>query len=233
MPKKKERSIIRRIMRWVWTLFLCLVVLSVLQVLSLRYIDPPFTTMMLVNRLFDRNETPHNWPLNTWRPLNEISPHLRRAVLAGEDQRFTSHRGFDFTEINRAMRDMVMNGNVRGASTITMQAARTLFLWPERSLLRKIVEAYYSLLMELLWSKERILEVYLNTVDWGNGIFGVEAASRAYYHASCSRISAFQAASLTAILPNPHRWSPTRPTPFIVKRRRQILRDMRRMPLLR
>jgi len=208
-------------------------VFTVIQVLSLRFIDPPFTTMMVINWAFDGNDIKHNRLRNTWRPLKGISHDLRKAVLAGEDQRFMSHHGFDFTEINQAVKGMVMEGNFRGASTITMQVARTVFLWPRRSFLRKSVEAYYSVLIELLWSKERILEVYLNTVDWGTGIFGAEAASRAYYRVSCSRVSAFQAASLAAILPNPHRWSPTRPTAYIAKRQRQILRDMRKMPLLK
>jgi monofunctional biosynthetic peptidoglycan transglycosylase len=169
---------------------------------------------------------------DSWRPLSKISPHLRKAVLAGEDQRFLDHHGFDFAEINQAIRDVALNKGMRGASTITMQVARTVFLWPERSWIRKAAEAYYALLIEIFWSKKRILEIYLNTVDWGTGVMGAEAASRKYYKTSVSLISPSQAASLTAILPNPHRWSPTRPNSQVLKRKKRILKDMKKMPLL-
>jgi len=170
--------------------------------------------------------------IEEWRPLNEIAPHIRKAVLAGEDQRFLSHNGFDFTEINEAMRDMVSKKGFRGASTISMQTARTVFLWPARSLLRKILEAYYTLLLEIFWTKERILEIYLNTVDWGKGIMGVEAASRTYFHISSAHVSRRQAALLAAILPSPHRWSPTNPSPYVLKRQRRILKEINKMPLV-
>ena len=170
--------------------------------------------------------------IEEWRPLNEIAPHIRKAVLAGEDQRFLSHNGFDFSEINEAMRDMVARKGFRGASTISMQTARTVFLWPARSLCRKILEAYYTVLIEIFWSKERILEIYLNTVDWGKGIMGIEAASRAYFHISSARVSQRQAALLAAILPSPHRWSPTNPNHYVLKRQGRILRDIRKMPLV-
>ena len=170
--------------------------------------------------------------IEEWRPLNEIAPHIRRAVLAGEDQRFLSHNGFDFTEINEAMRDMVSKKGFRGASTISMQTARTVFLWPARSLWRKILEAYYTVLLEIFWTKERILEIYLNTVDWGKGIMGVEAASRTYFHISSAHVSRSQAALLVAILPSPHRWSPSNPSSYVLKRQRRIIRDIKKMPLV-
>lgn len=170
--------------------------------------------------------------INEWRPLNAIAPHIRKAVLAGEDQRFLSHNGFDFSEINEAMRDMVSRKGFRGASTISMQTARTVFLWPARSLWRKVLEAYYTVLVEIFWSKERILEIYLNTVDWGKGIMGVEAASRTYFHISSAHVSRRQAALLAAILPSPYRWSPTNPSPYVLKRQRRILRDIKKMPLV-
>jgi len=164
--------------------------------------------------------------------LNEISPHLRKAVLAAEDQRFNFHNGFDFVEINQAIRDILEEGRVRGASTITMQVARTVFLWPERSWSRKLAEAYYTVLIELCWSKRRILEVYLNTVDWGIGIMGAEAASRKYFHTDAGSITALQAALLASILPSPHRWSPTKPTKQVWERQRRIMKDMGKMPAL-
>jgi len=198
----------------------------------LRFINPPFTMMIAWEGIRNMGSGKQGASINEWRPLNEIAPHIRKAVLAGEDQRFLSHNGFDFTEINEAMRDMVSRKGFRGASTISMQMARTVFLWPARSLLRKILEAYYTVLVEIFWSKERILEIYLNTVDLGKGIMGVEAASRTYFHISSAHVSRRQAALLAAILPSPHRWSPNNPSPYVLKRQRRILQDINKMPLV-
>jgi monofunctional biosynthetic peptidoglycan transglycosylase len=168
----------------------------------------------------------------TWRSLKDVSPNIRKCVLAGEDQRFLSHHGFDLVEMNKAITDMILKKGNRGASTITMQVARTVFLWPARSWLRKAAEAYYTIMIEILWSKGRILEIYLNTVDWGTNITGIEAASRKYFNKSCSYLPPSQAALLVAILPNPHRWSPTNPSSYVLKRKRRILKEMKKMPLL-
>lgn len=219
-------------LKWAGYLLLFFLLTSLLQVALLRFINPPFTMTSAYEWIRRLGSDRDPAPASVWRPLNEIAPHMRRAVLAGEDQRFLSHSGFDFTEINEAMKDMIFRKGVRGASTISMQAARTVFLWPDRSLWRKILEAYYTILVEMLWSKERILEIYLNTVDWGRGIMGVEAAARTYFHTSAYRISPRQAALLAAILPSPHRWSPTDPGPHVLRRQRRILRDLNKMPLV-
>ena len=202
------------------------------QVVLLRFVVPPFTMITAwewVRNIGGDEEVVYG---GEWRQLRAMSPHIRRAVLAGEDQRFLSHNGFDFVEISEAIEDMVLRKSYRGASTITMQVARTVYLWPSRSLLRKILEAYYTMLIEIFWSKERILEIYLNTVDWGKGIMGIEAASRSYFHISSAHISRHQAALLAAILPSPHRWSPTDPGPQVLKRQRRILKDIQKMPLI-
>jgi monofunctional biosynthetic peptidoglycan transglycosylase len=217
-----------------WGLIALLVIwaFTMVQVLMLKYVNPPFTAAMAWNWITEGEGLRGGLPGHLWRPLYEISPHLRQAVLAGEDQRFMSHRGFDLIELNHAVQDMVWNKGQRGASTITMQVARTVFLWHERSWLRKAAEAYYTVLIEMCWSKRRILEMYLNTVDWGPGIRGAEAASRKYWRTSSTRLTRSQAAVLAAILPNPHRWSPTNPNARVLKRKRRILREMDRMPLL-
>lgn len=219
-------------MKWgAWTLFiLCL--LTVLQVFSLRFMNPPFTAVTAWNWIRHSETARHNQLKSSWQPLKEISQYLRKAVLAGEDQRFLSHHGFDFKELNQAIKDMASKKGARGASTITMQVARTVFLWPNRSLLRKAAEAYYTVLIEIFWSKERILEIYLNTVDWGSGLMGAEAASKKYFHRDSASISRPQAALLAAILPSPDKWSPTNPSAYVSMRQRAILRDMERMPLL-
>jgi len=229
--KKKNRSS-RRFLTRVWItclkIFLCLVFFSALQVLLFRFVDPPVTVPMLWGWAKGAaGGKPYAWPGYRWRPLEKISPHLLRAVLAGEDQRFFRHHGFDFVELEEAVRDLLHSGRVRGASTITMQTARSLFLWPGRSLVRKALEAYYTILIELFWEKRRILEVYLNTVDWGEGAVGAEAASRKYFRRSADRLTLGQAAALAAVLPSPHRWSPVDPNRRVLERKRRILRDMK------
>ena len=230
--RKKGPRILIRMGKWGLIALLVIWAFTMVQVLMLKYVNPPFTAAMAWNRIKRGEGLRRGLPGDLWRPLNEISPHLRRAVLAGEDQRFLSHRGFDFIELNHAIQDMVLSKGQRGASTITMQVARTVFLWHERSWLRKGVEAYYTILIELCWSKSRILEMYLNTVDWGSGVKGAEAASQKYWRTSSTRLTRSQAAVLAAILPNPHRWSPTNPNARVLRRKRRILREMGKMPLL-
>jgi monofunctional biosynthetic peptidoglycan transglycosylase len=232
LSRKKRPSAIRRVLKWGLKILFVLWLLTLVQVFLLRFINPPFTVGMFWTWVQNRGST-SNWRIrNSWRSLKEISPHLRKAVLAGEDQRFLSHHGFDFTEMNEAIKDMALRKGFRGASTITMQVARTVFLWPERTWLRKGAEAYYTLIIEIFWTKERILEIYLNTVDWGAGLMGVEAASRKYFHTPCLHLSPSQAAALAAILPSPHQWSPTKPNSRVLERKRRILKDMKKMPLL-
>jgi monofunctional biosynthetic peptidoglycan transglycosylase len=234
--RKKQNPIKEKIRRAssVFLKFLFLLILfTISQVVFLRFFNPPFTARTAWIWFEKRLATGHDdRPLYDWRQLKKISPHLRRAVLAGEDQRFLSHHGFDFVELNEAFWDILTERGTRGASTISMQAARTVFLWRGRSWARKMFEAYYTLLIELFWSKNRILEIYLNTVDWGEGIMGAEAASRTYFHRSSSRITASQAALLAAILPNPRKWSPVHPSGYVEERRQRIMRDMPKMPLL-
>jgi monofunctional biosynthetic peptidoglycan transglycosylase len=235
MGRSGKGGRIAALRRWLLKVLLSMVLLAigltVLQVAALRYLDPPCTTNMAWRRVRSllTSRSYHRLRYD-WRDLDRISPHLRKAVLAGEDQRFPSHHGFDFVELENAVLQAVREGQVRGASTITMQAARTVFLWPDRTLLRKALEAYYTVLIELFWDKRRILEIYLNTVDWGTGIMGAEAASRTYFGIGCHQVTPRQAALLAAILPNPHRWSPVRPGRRVLERQQRILRDMPRMP---
>ena len=152
--------------------------------------------------------------------------------MAAEDQRFVSHNGFDFNEIQNALKNLIKKKKLRGASTISMQTARSIFLLSSRSLFRKIAEMYYTILIELILDKGRILELYLNTVDWGTGVTGAEAAAQKYFSKSAQHLTPAQAALMTAILPNPHKWSVKHPTPYLKTRQRQIMKDMPLMPLL-
>jgi monofunctional biosynthetic peptidoglycan transglycosylase len=162
----------------------------------------------------------------TWRPLDRISPRLAEAVVASEDQRFFIHHGFDFDAIGSAF---TANGRGRrklGASTISQQTAKNLFLWPDRTWLRKGLEAYFTLLLEVIWPKRRILEVYLNIIETGDGTYGVEAAARRYFGISAADLNASQAALIAATLPNPRAWSPANPTGYLRRRQTWILRQM-------
>ena len=229
-PVKQTKA--RRILRFFVAAVIVLFLFSIAEVLLVRLVDPPFTTSMVYNWLCSETTAKQErlWPEQRWKPIQEISSHLIRAVQAAEDQKFVVHHGFDFDEMNRALDDLRTGKRVRGASTISMQVARTVFLWPSRSLLRKSLEAYYTLLVEALWDKRRILEVYLNTVDWGIGIAGAEAAARKYFRVSASSLSPPQAALLAAVLPSPHTWSPVDPSEFVRERQRRIMADMEKMP---
>ncbi len=216
---------------------LCLMVLpaalllTAVQVAALRFVDPPFTAPMVWHRLSTLvSGAPYQRPLYVWRDLEAISPSLRKAVQAAEDQRFLDHFGFDFVEMAKSLEDYAEGERLRGASTITMQTARSVFLWNGRSYVRKALEGWYTLLLELMLSKRRILEVYLNTVDWGDDVYGAQGAARTYFHTDADNLSAYRAALLAAVLPNPHKWSPARPTRYLRGRLQRILRDMPSMP---
>ena len=230
--KKSKKRFMRTVLVCLLWLFLLAVIATMLQVTLVRFINPPVTLETLWKGALRLWTVQPDSRSSSWLGLGEISPHIRRAVLAGEDQRFLVHHGFDLTEMGQAFKEFFSGKGIRGASTITMQVARIVFLWPDRTWGRKSLEAYYTLLIELFWPKKRILEVYLNTVDWGNRITGIEEASTKYFHVSPMDISPSQAALLAAILPSPHRWSPTRPGPEVLKREKRILRDMDKMPLI-
>jgi monofunctional biosynthetic peptidoglycan transglycosylase len=220
--------------RWALAGLSALIVLTALQVLVMRWVRPPITMPMVWARVMPHAGDRFHRPVQYyWVSLAAVSPHLRRAVIAAEDQRFLQHHGFDSVEIKKAVGEALGGDRLRGASTISMQTARSVFLIPSRSAWRKAAEAYYTVLIELFWSKARILEIYLNTVDWGDGIFGAEAAARVYFKTSATGLTRSRSAMLAAILPNPHRLSPHRPGPYLRDRQQRILADMDAMPLLR
>jgi monofunctional glycosyltransferase len=168
-----------------------------------------------------------------WTALSDIAPALAQAVIAAEDNRFCLHGGFDWQAIEAAYEDYQEGEALRGASTITMQTAKNLFLWPGRDILRKALEAWLTPQIELLWSKRRILEVYLNIAEWGAGIYGAEAAARAHFGKPAADLTRREAALLAAVLPNPRRWSPAQPTAYIGRRAAAVTTRMRQLgPLL-
>jgi monofunctional biosynthetic peptidoglycan transglycosylase len=164
--------------------------------------------------------------------LNQISPNLVRAVIAAEDQNFFYHSGFDWQAVEAAIKTNLATDKTVGASTISMQTARNVFLWQDRSWLRKSLEVWFAFLIENLWSKERILEVYLNVIEWGNGIFGCESASLKYYKHSSATLSPVESALMAAVLPNPRIWSVLNPQPHVSDRQSKILSTMSQNQIL-
>lgn len=163
-----------------------------------------------------------------WEPLKNISPQLVMAVIAAEDQNFINHFGLDLKAIEKAREYNVkkQGKRTRGASTITQQTAKNLFLWPGRNWVRKGFEVYFTLLLEIFWSKERIIEVYLNIIEMGDGIYGSQAASEYYFNKNADKLTKYEAALIAAVLPDPRRWSPAQPTHYILRRQQWILRNI-------
>jgi monofunctional biosynthetic peptidoglycan transglycosylase len=211
-----------RAFRWTIRILLGLLALSLLAVLVYRVIPPPVTPLMLLRAA-------EGDPIRaSWLDARAIPPVIVDAVLTSEDQRFCQHHGFDFTEIDKALAAEEEGRHLRGASTISQQTARDLWLLPVRSFVRKGAEAYFTVLIEALWPKWRIAEAYLNTVEWGPGIYGIEAASQYAFHHPAARLNRSEAALLAAILPNPRRWSAAAPTAYIRGRAETILGRMAR-----
>jgi monofunctional biosynthetic peptidoglycan transglycosylase len=210
--RRPLRGLGRRIRRFLlWTL-LILLVLPPALLLVFRFVPVPLTPLMVI-RLVE-GESLHK----QWVPLAKIAPALRHAVVASEDNRFCEHYGFDWAAFGEVLEDVRAGERPRGASTITMQTAKNLFLWPDRSLLRKAIEFWLTPQVELIWPKQRIIEVYLNIVEMGPGIYGAEAAARHYFGRSAADLGRLQASLLAAVLPNPRQWSPAAPTSYILRR---------------
>jgi monofunctional glycosyltransferase len=224
--RARSRSLVRRLVIRVCQLIAFLLAVSVLATVTLRFV-PPLTTAVIVERWVDALAHDRAYQVDyRWVPWNRISPRAALAVIASEDQNFATHRGFDIESIQQAVDAHEHGQRLRGASTISQQVAKNLFLWSGRSYLRKGLEAYFTVLIELTWSKRRILEVYLNIVELGNGVFGVEAASLRYFHKPASRLSADEAALLAAVLPNPIRLRVNRPSAYVEERRGWIVQQM-------
>jgi monofunctional biosynthetic peptidoglycan transglycosylase len=221
------RTGIGRIARALARALLLCAVLCALSVLSLRWLDPPFSAFMAEAQIAAWIERDPSYSLrHSWVPLDRISPNLPLAVVASEDQKFPEHWGFDVEAIERAYALNRHSHRVRGASTISQQVAKNLFLWPGRSYFRKGLEACFTLLIEGLWPKRRILEIYLNTAQFGRGVYGAEAASQHFFHKSAARLNRGDAALLAAVLPSPERLSPVAPSRYCTYRRDWILKQM-------
>ena len=200
---------------------------TVLAVVALRWVDPPTTTFMLRDRAAAVVTREKGYEFrHEWRDWNQISRNMPLAVVAAEDQQFPLHHGFDFRQIDKALKDRERGRRVRGASTISQQVAKNLFLWPGQSWFRKGLEAGITVLIELAWPKQRILEVYLNVAEFGRGTWGVQAASQRFFRKDASRLTRAEAALLAAVLPAPRRYRADQPGPYVRKRQAWIQRQM-------
>lgn len=192
-----------------------------------RYCEVPVSPLMII-RLFEQSKEGKKLKLaHHWVPLDSINPSLPQAVVASEDQNFIKHHGFDVQAIEDAVKEKERTGRVRGASTISQQTAKNVFLWPSSTWTRKGFEAYFTVLIEVFWSKQRIMEVYLNTIEMGDGIYGAEAVALEHFGCHAIDLNANRSALIAASLPNPIKRNSGKPSPYMYKRQRQILRQMR------
>lgn len=227
--RAKRPSVVRWLFRWGLRLGLTFVLLSFLLIGGLRFVNPPGSAFMMARMQQARSDGQKTFRLKrTWKPLSAISPALPVAVIAAEDQRFLSHHGFDLVEIKNALKD-AEDGRGRGASTISQQVAKNLFLWSGRSYLRKGLEVWCTGLIELTWPKRRIIEVYLNIAEFGDGVYGVEAAAQQYFSVPASKITEAQAARMAAVLPNPKKLRLDQPSAYVLRRQQWIERQMRQL----
>jgi len=201
---------------------------SLFFVILYAFVDPPVTPLMVIRWIDPVSEDQPYRLKKDWVPLDRISTNLQLAVVASEDNRFTEHWGFDFEAIEKAQKfnERKQGKRIRGASTISQQTAKNVFLWPQRSWVRKGLEAYFTVLIELVWSKRRIMEVYLNVIEMGKGIYGAEAAAQVHFGKPAARLTRAESALLAAILPNPAKWNPARPTSYLINRQQWILWNM-------
>ena len=212
--------------------FIFFVVSSVLAVILFRFINPPVTFLM-IERGFERKSDGKPWKIDKqWVSFDQIADPMKKAAVAAEDQTFLENHGFDFNAIEKAIQKNEHSKKLIGGSTITQQTAKNVFLWPGRSIIRKAFEAWFTMLMDVFWSKKRVMEVYLNEIEMGDGIYGVEAASQAYFHKSASALSNSEAAAIASIWPNPLKWSATDPSDYVRHRQYLIKKNMRRLGAL-
>jgi monofunctional biosynthetic peptidoglycan transglycosylase len=224
---RSRRRLARRLLRGLLLATAAWLAVTVLAVIALRWIDPPFTTVMLGDRITALVTRERGYDFEQdWRDWDRISRNAALAVVAAEDQQFPRHYGFDFKQIDKALADRERGRRVRGASTITQQVAKNVFLWRGQSWLRKGLEAGLTVLIEACWSKQRILEVYLNVAEFGQGTFGVQAASRRYFGKDAARLSRSEAALLAAVLPAPTRFKVQAPSRYVQRRQAWIQRQM-------
>jgi monofunctional biosynthetic peptidoglycan transglycosylase len=220
------RKLLGRFWTILWRTLLTFFILSILSVVVYRWVPVPITPLMLIRDVEQFKNGQGIIMEHDWVPLEDISPKLQLAVVCSEDQNYLKHFGFDIGAIKKAIAENQKGKRIRGGSTITQQTAKNVFLWQGRSYLRKALEAWFTLLIEVVWSKERIMEVYLNSIEMGNGIYGAEAASQHWFHKSAKKLTKDEAAAIAAILPNPIRLKANPANSYISNRKAWIKQQM-------
>ncbi|MEI6747653.1 MAG: monofunctional biosynthetic peptidoglycan transglycosylase [Bacteroidales bacterium] len=223
---KHKYPLVARIWRIIKAVTLFFFISTILVSLIYRFVPPPVTPLMLMRVIEQLAEGTELKLDKSWVSYDEISPNLVRAVITSEDNNFLEHYGIDFEAIEKARKLNEHGKKLRGASTISQQTAKNVFLWPGRNYIRKGLEVYFTYLIEITWSKQRIMEVYLNDIEMGNGIYGAEMASQTYFHKPAVDLTRSEAALIAAVLPNPRKWSPAHPTPYIMRKKNWILGRM-------
>lgn len=215
-----------KLFKFIFKLFLWFLAIPIIAIVIYKWVPVPATPLMVI-RYFEQKEANKEtvWK-HDWVTIEEISKNLQLAVICSEDQNFLKHSGFDMKAIEKAYDNNQKGKKVRGASTISQQTAKNVFLWPQRSWIRKGMETYVTFWIELIWSKERIMEVYLNSIEMGNGIYGAEAASQYWFKKSASKLSKSEAAAIAAILPRPLKYRANPPTIYIASRKLWIMKQM-------
>jgi monofunctional biosynthetic peptidoglycan transglycosylase len=229
VARGERKPLLKRLVKYALLFLAAVFALNILVVLIFRVVPVPCSSLMIQRAISPVDSSAPRLPRHKWKPLGEISPVMGLAVIAAEDQKFPDHFGFDWQAIEKALAHNERSKRKRGASTITQQTAKNLYLWENRSWLRKGFEAWFTLLIEAFWPKKRILEVYLNIVEFGNGIYGVEAASQHYFRKPAKNLKPNEAALLAAVLPNPHKFKVNAPTQRVLSRRAWILKQMRQL----
>lgn len=218
--------ILRKILNFIWRAIVCFVVVSILSVIMFRWVPIPITPLMVIRSVEQKMEGKKMRMEHDWVPFEEINPKLQLAVVCSEDQNYLKHFGFDWGAIQKAMKENEQGKHVRGASTITQQTAKNVFLWPGRSYIRKAFEVWFTLLIEVFWSKERIMEVYLNSIEMGDGVYGAEAAAQHWFKKKAIKLTKDEAAAIAAILPSPLKYKANPASNYIGKRKEWIKQQM-------
>lgn len=219
-----KTSIKAKLWRFTWKFALWFNIISLFFVLLYRFVPVPFTPLMVIRYFENKADNRDIDTQHDWVPIEDISKNLQKAVIASEDGRFFKHNGFDFKAMQNAAFDNLKGKKLKGGSTISQQTAKNVFLWQGRSFIRKGLEAYFTALIELCWSKERILEVYLNSIEMGDGVYGAQAACQHWYNKDCKSLTRIQAAGIAAILPNPRKFKPVNSSAYINRKQAKIAR---------
>lgn len=217
----------KKLKRFIWKAMLWFFGLSILSVIVFKWVPIPFTPLMINRAIEQKMDGKEMTCSHDWEPIENISTNLQKAVIASEDGTFLKHHGFDFSAMQKAFKNNNRGRKLKGGSTISQQTAKNVFLWQGRSYVRKGLEAYFTVLIELIWGKERIMEVYLNSIEMGEGVYGAKAAAKYWYQTDAKNLTKKQAAGIAAILPNPRKFKASNSSSYIEKRKGKIVKVMR------